>query len=124
MSAKSNADLTQSASSKRATDFKVLGSAKSVASAFGEKNSIADELESLHVPVGEEEDHNEEEEEEETVLEVSHSEVKTTTPGYSAFARNHHNKTNKNPNDWLNLPKIRKNKKKKKGDMIYLGVVL
>ena len=57
MSAKSNADLTQSASSKRATDSKVLGSAKSVASAFGEKNSIADDLESLHVPVGEEEDH-------------------------------------------------------------------
>ena len=123
MSAKSNADLAQSASCKRGTDSKVLGSAKSVASAFGEKNSIADDLESLHVPVGEEEDHNEEEEEEETVLEVSHSEVKTT-PGYSAFARNHHNKTNKNPNDWLNLPKIRKNKKKKKGDMTHLDLML
>ena len=120
MSSKSTAGLTKSTSAKRATDSNVLGSAKSVVGAMGEKNSIVDDLESLHVPVGEQEDHNEEEEEEEDALEVSQSDVKATTPGYSAFARKN-NKSNKNgPNDWLNLPKIRRNnKKKKKGNVLY-----
>ena len=120
MSAKSSADYAKTTSGKssarKTTDSKVLGSAKSTASAYGEKGSTADDLESLHVPVvGEEEEHDEEEEEEEDTLQVSETDVKATTPGYSAFARKQNKNMRNGPNDWLNLPKIRKNKKKKKG---------
>ena len=120
MSAKSNADYPKTTSGKssarKATGSTVLGSAKSTASAHGGKGSVADDLESLHVPVvGEEEDHDEEEGEEEDTLQVSDTDIKATTPGYSAFARKQNKNMRNGPNDWLNLPKIRKNKKKKKG---------
>ncbi len=97
-----------------------VGSFRSSHSAKGD----AGDWESLHVPVAEDDDHNDEEDEEEEeeeaddMLDTNHSDLDATTPGYSAFARNNMN-THSNlggPNDWLNLPKIRK-KKKKKGSL-------
>ena len=120
MSNKSNVDYPKTASGKssgrKATGSTVLGSAKSTTSVHGGKGSVVDDLESLHVPVvGEVEDHDEEEEED--TLQVSETDIKATTPGYSAFARKQNKNMRNGPNDWLNLPKIRKNKKKKKGKL-------
>ncbi len=98
-----------------------MGSARSTGSAMG---GTADDVELLHVPVGEEDEVNEEEDEEED--EDEEDEMMDTvlsddagTLGYSAFARKNQNAEKSpfmsGPSDWLNLPKIRKKIRKKKG---------